>query len=116
MRAPGVGWAGLRHRPGPWLLLAAAMAIAGALPVVASGLQVESAVAAVRAAVSEVPAASRTVLAVTGQDLRGAELQEADAAIRRGYDEVGLAPPRQLLAFRPVDAGTGAVLGVQGGP
>lgn len=106
MRALGVGWAGLRHRPGPWLLLATAMVIAGALPVVAAGLQAESSVAAVRAAVSQVPPTARAVLAVTGQDLRGAERQQADAAVRRSYAEIGLAPPRQLLAFRPVSAGS----------
>ena len=44
----GLAWAGVRHRPGSWLLLALGIALATALPIVSAGLRAESSVAAVR--------------------------------------------------------------------
>ena len=97
-----LGWVGLRSRPWPWVQLALGVAIAAMLPVLAAGLGREAQVYAVRAAIEEIPAASRVVLAVTGADLRGAELATADAGVGEGFAAAGLAPPQRLLAFRPL--------------
>lgn len=109
-----LGWAALRSRPWPWAQLALGVAIAALLPVLAAGLGREAQVAAVRAAIEEIPAASRVVLAVTGADLRGAELATADAGVGEGFAAAGLAPPQRLLAFRPLAVG-GAEFTLAGG-
>lgn len=107
----GLAWASMRHRPAAWLLLALGLAIAAALPVLAAGLRTESAVAAVTQTVTALPAAQRTVLAVTAQDLRGDALARADATVSEGFQTAGLTPVERVLTFRPLAAG-GAEFGV----
>lgn len=101
----GLAWAGTRHRPGSWLLLALGVALAAALPIVAAGLRVESTVAAVRSAIETLPPAQRAVLAVTGIDVRGDELAATDATVRDGFAGVAVGDVAQTLTFRPLSAG-----------
>ena len=108
----GLALAGIRHRPGPWILLAAGVALATMLPLVAAGMRTEAAVAAVETAVQEVPPPSRTVLAVTGRDLRGAALEKVDGVVRDGFGAAGVLSPVQSLTFRPLSlAGQDLTLG-----
>ncbi|MCW2811260.1 MAG: hypothetical protein JWP61_1718, partial [Friedmanniella sp.] len=48
--AASLAWAGLRHRPAAWLLLALGVLLATTLPVVAAGLRAETSGAAIAAA------------------------------------------------------------------
>ena len=108
----GLALAGIRHRPGPWILLAAGVALATMLPLVAAGMRTEAAVAAVETAVQEVPPPSRTVLAVTGRDLRGAALEKVDGVVRDGFGAAGVLSPVRSLTFRPLSlAGQDLTLG-----
>jgi hypothetical protein len=108
----GLAWAGIRHRPGPWILLSAGVALATMLPLVAAGMRTEAAVAAVETAVQEVPPPSRTVLAVTGKDLRGAALEKVDSVVRDGFGAAGVLSPVGSLTFRPLSlAGQDVTLG-----
>lgn len=103
--AAGLAWAGLRHRPGRWLLLAVGIAVAACLPVVSQGLRAEASAAAVTAAVDGLAAPQRAVLAVTPRQLGPAELVEVDGLVRRGFAGAGLTSPRRLLTFRPLALG-----------
>lgn len=101
----GLAWGPMRHRPASWLLLALGLAIAAALPVIAAGLRAESTVAAVQQTVAGLSDGRRTVLAVTGRDLRGADLQRANTLVDDGFATAGLGPAERVLAFRPLNAG-----------
>ena len=96
----GLAWAGVRHRPAPWLLLALGLALAAVMPLAAAGLQERAAVGAVRAAVVAVPEPSRGVLAVTSRDLRGADLAAVSTQVTVGLERAGLPTPTRALAFR----------------
>ncbi len=96
----GLAWAGLRHRPGPWLLLALGLALAAVMPLAAAGLQERAAVGAVRQAVAAVPEPARGVLAVTSRDLRGPGLAAVSATVSDGLRHAGLPAPGRALAFR----------------
>ena len=96
----GLAWAGLRHRPGGWLLLALGAALAAVMPLAAAGLQERAAVGAVQQAVAAVPDSSRGVLAVSSRDLRGDALAAVSTQVRDGLTGAGLAEPTQALAFR----------------
>ncbi|SEQ60615.1 hypothetical protein [Microlunatus flavus] len=95
-----LAWAGLRHRPGSWLLLALGAALAAVMPLAAVGLQERAAVGAVEQAVAAVPDASRGVLAVTSRDLRGPELTGVSGRVQAGFADAGLLAPTRALAFR----------------
>jgi hypothetical protein len=101
----GLAWAGVRHRPASWILLALGVAIAVALPVFAAGLRLEAATAAVRSAIDALPPASRAVLAVTSTKLQGAELDQAGATVREGFRDASLVNIRQTVTFRPLAFG-----------
>ncbi len=101
----GLAWAGTRHRPGSWLLLALGVALAAALPIVAAGLRAESTVAAVRSAIQTLPPPQRAVLAVTGVDVRGETLARIDATVRDGFGAASIGEIAQTLTFRPLSAG-----------
>ena len=108
----GLACAGIRHRPGPWMLLAAGVAIAATLPLVAAGLGVEASVSAVRSALTAVPPASRAVLAVTSRDLRGEAGDRVDKLVRAGFADVGVLSPVRSLTFRSLSlAGQDVTLG-----
>lgn len=96
----GLAWAGVRHRPGPWLLLALGLALAALMPLAAGGLQERAAVGAVRQAVAAVPEPARGVLAVTSRDLRGPELASLSGQVESGLAHAGLPAPTEALAFR----------------
>lgn len=96
----GLAWAGARHRPGPWLLLALGLALAAVMPLAAAGLQERAAVGAVQQGVGAVPEPARGVLAVTSRDLRGAELADVSARVATGLERAGLPTPTRALAFR----------------
>lgn len=101
----GLAWAGVRHRPASWILLAVGVAIAVALPVFAAGLRLEASTAAVRSAIDALPPASRAVLAVTSTNLQGPELVQASAAVDAGFRAAALVNPRQTVTFRPLAFG-----------
>ena len=96
----GLAWAGARHRPGPWLLLALGLALAAVMPLAAAGLQERAAVGAVQQGVEAVPEPARGVLAVTSVDLRGPELASVAARVTSGLEHAGLPTPTTALAFR----------------
>ncbi|MGI3780822.1 MAG: hypothetical protein ACRYG2_08585, partial [Janthinobacterium lividum] len=96
----GLAWAGVRHRPGPWLLLALGLALAAVMPLAAAGLQERAAAGAVRQAVAAVPEPARGVLAVTSRDLRGPGLTSVSDQVSRGLERAGLPTPTRALAFR----------------
>ncbi len=98
--ALALAWAGVRHRPASWLLLALGVALAAVMPLAASGLQERAAVGAVRQAVAAVAGPSRGVLAVTSRDLRGAELTALSEQVGQGFGDAGLPAPTRALAFR----------------
>ncbi len=95
-----LAWAGVRHRLGPWLLLALGAALAAAMPLAAAALQDRAALGAVEQAVAAVPDPSRGVLAVTSRDLRGPDLTTVSAQVERGLARSGLPTPTRALAFR----------------
>lgn len=101
----GLAWAGMRHRPGPWWLLALGIALAALMPLAACGLQTVAAVGAVRGAVDAVPEPTRGVLAVTSRDVRGNDLTELGEQVRSGFGAAGLPVPQQALAFRSLAVG-----------
>ena len=101
----GLAWAGVRHRPASWILLAVGVAIAVALPVFAAGLRLEASTAAVRSAIDALPPASRAVLAVTSTNLLGAELAQASATVDAGFRAAALVNTRQTVTFRPLAFG-----------
>jgi hypothetical protein len=70
------------------------------MPLAAVGLQERAAVGVVRQAVEAVPAPARGVLAVTSDDLRGAEAAAFSEQVTRGFDRAGLPVPTRALAFR----------------
>ena len=108
----GLAWAGVRHRPGPWLLLALGTALAALMPLAAAGLQERAAVAVVQQAVSAVPEPARGVLAVTTRDLRGAELASVSMRVDAGLAQAGLPVPTRALAYRALSLqGTDAAVG-----
>ena len=96
----GLAWAGVRHRPGPWLLLALGLALAAVMPLAAAGLQERAAVGAVTQAVAAVPEPARGVLAVTTRDLRGPDLAPVSDQVQQGLERAGLPTPTRALAFR----------------
>lgn len=96
----GLAWAGVRHRPGSWLLLALGLALAAVMPLAAAGLQERAAVAAVAQAVAAVPDPARGVLAVTTRDLRGPASDAVSQQVERGLERAGLPTPTRTLAFR----------------
>ena len=96
----GLAWAGARHRPGPWLLLALGLALAAVMPLAAAGLQERAAVGAVQQGVAAVPEPARGVLAVTSRDLRGPELASVATRVSTGLERAGLPTPTTALAFR----------------
>ena len=96
----GLAWAGVRHRPGPWLLLALGLALAAVMPLAAAGLQERAAVGAVQQAVTAVAEPARGVLAVTSRDLRGPELASVSDQVSAGLERAGLPTPTRALAFR----------------
>ena len=111
----GLAWAGVRHRPGPWLLLALGLALAAVMPLAAAGLQERAAVGAVRQAVAAVPEPARGVLAVTSRDLRGPELASVSEQVSNGLERAGLPAPTPALAFRSLSLqGTDATVGALG--
>jgi hypothetical protein len=96
----GLAWAGVRHRPGPWLLLALGLALAAVMPLAAAGLQERATVGAVQQAVVAVPEPARGVLAVTSRDLRGPDLASLSDQVSSGLERAGLPTPTRALAFR----------------
>ena len=97
-----LAWAGLRHRPGRWVLLAVGVALGAVLPVVAGGLRATAESAAVAGAVDGLPADQRDLLAFDGANRNPAELAAVDAAVRAGWAGTGLPAPVRYLAFRPL--------------
>lgn len=111
----GLAWAGVRHRPGPWLLLALGLALAAVMPLAAEGLQERAAVGAVQQAVAAVPEPARGVLAVTSRDLRGPELTSVSDQVAGGLEKAGLPAPTRALAFRSLSLqGTDATFAALG--
>lgn len=116
-----LAWAGLRHRPGRWLLLAVGVALGAVLPVVAGGLRLTAESAAVTGAVEGLPADQRDMLAFDGANRGPVELAAVDVAVRSGWAGTGLPAPVRFLAFRPLAvAGSTFTLGATdtrlGGP
>ena len=97
-----LAWAGLRHRPGQWALLAFGVALGAVLPVVAGGLRSTAESAAVAAAVDGVPADQRALFAFDGAVREPAELSAVDRAVRAGWAGTGLEEPVRYLTFRPL--------------
>lgn len=97
-----LAWAGLRHRPGRWALLAVGVALGAVLPVVAGGLRLTAESAAVTGALDGLPVDQRDMLAFDAANREPAELAAVDTAVRAGWAGTSLPAPARYLVFRPL--------------
>ena len=107
-----LAWAGLRHHPLRWVLLALGVAAGAVLPVVAAGLREGATVAAVRSALNSLPAGQQAVFAYDGTNADAAGLSARDTAVRAEWQQTGLPDPDRYLFFRQLSvAGSTFTLG-----
>ena len=107
-----LAWAGLRHHPLRWVLLALGVAAGAVLPVVAAGLRDGASVAAVRSALDTLPAGQDAVFAHDGTNADAAGMAATDTAVRADWRATGLPDPDRYLFFRQLSvAGSTFTLG-----
>ncbi len=105
----------LRHRPGRWLLVAAGVAAATALPVLAQGSAQLVAGRAVGYGIGQLDPGQRSVtVSQPGVAVPAEKLTAADAAVRAQLARLSATPPRLQVLFQPLADATGQVFVLAG--
>ena len=92
-------WARLRHRPARWLLLAAGVAIALALPVVSAATGHLVAARTLSHAIDALPVGERTVIASYGGTADPAEQEHDDGLVREGLARLSSRPAVHQMLY-----------------